>query len=125
MRIMAKQYKNLTEVLAALLDGKKVRFTKWAKQYYLEILDNKIVTETGEESIMSLSSLSGDNLWEEYTDWNWKVGDSFIYHQNDTCCMDIACKVHFANEKVIFYEANNLYGVIYNNESSRKRMKRA
>lgn len=85
---------NTLEAMQALVAGKKVRKNDWSKFHYIHMVDNVIVNHHNEP-------LFNKGQWEEYKepDWNWKVGDKFLYSNDDGTC---EFEVLYVNDDVIF-----------------------
>lgn len=107
-KLMVKEYNTWKEVLAALLEGKKLTQKNWHESYYIHMVNNEVVCQLNDTSFYEdVSTLPRDG-WIEYLPeeeiWGWKAGDLLDYLGIINI---IRYKVLFANENVVFCQ---LYG---------------
>ena len=55
----------IVEAVKALAEGKKIRRNDWEKGYYITLIDNKVVSQSGWSSGLCIEDFSAD-WWEEY-----------------------------------------------------------
>ena len=55
----------IVEAVKALAEGKKIRRNDWDKGYYITLIDNKVVSQSGWSSGLCIEDFSAD-WWEEY-----------------------------------------------------------
>ena len=55
----------IVEAVKALNEGKKIRRNDWEKGYYITLIDNKVVSQSGWSSGLCIDDFSAD-WWEEY-----------------------------------------------------------
>lgn len=55
----------IIEAVKALNEGKKIRRNDWEKEYYITLIDNKVVSQSGWSSGLCIEDFSAD-CWEEY-----------------------------------------------------------
>ena len=76
------KYSSTNEIIKAILAGKKLTCSVWRSDIYIQLSNNKIIDNIGNE----YEIVSG----HEYEDWNdpfgwnaYKAGDTFSYHFYD------------------------------------------
>ena len=55
----------IVEAVKALTEGKKIRRNDWEKGYYITLIDNQVVSQSGWSSGLCIDDFSAD-CWEEY-----------------------------------------------------------
>ena len=55
----------IVEAVKALTEGKKIRRNDWEKGYYITLIDNQVVPQSGWSSGLCIDDFSAD-CWEEY-----------------------------------------------------------
>ena len=55
----------IVEAVKALTEGKKIRRNNWKKGYYITLIDNQVVSQSGWSSGLCIDDFSAD-CWEEY-----------------------------------------------------------
>ena len=55
----------IVEAVKALNEGKKIRRNDWEKDYYITLIDNQVVSQSGWLSGLCIEDFSAD-CWEEY-----------------------------------------------------------
>ena len=55
----------IVEAVKALTEGKKIRRKDWEKSYYITLIDNQVVSQSGWSSGLCIEDFSAD-CWEEY-----------------------------------------------------------
>ena len=55
----------IVEAVKALAEGKKIRRNDWEKGYYITLIDNQVVSQSGWSSGLCIEDFSAD-CWEEY-----------------------------------------------------------
>ena len=55
----------IVEAVKALNEGKKIRRNDWEKDYYITLIDNQVVSQSGWSSGLCIEDFSED-CWEEY-----------------------------------------------------------
>ena len=55
----------IVEAVKALNEGKKIRRNDWEKGYYITLIDNQVVSQSGWSSGLCIEDFSED-CWEEY-----------------------------------------------------------
>lgn len=55
----------IVEAVKALAEGKKIRRNDWEQDYYITLIDNKVVSQNGWSSGLCIEDFSAD-WWEEY-----------------------------------------------------------
>ena len=55
----------IVEAVKALAEGKKIRRNDWEKGYYITLIDNRVVSQSGWSSGLCIEDFSAD-FWEEY-----------------------------------------------------------
>lgn len=55
----------ILEAVKELTEGKKIRRNDWEKDYYITLIDNQVVSQSGWSSGLYIEDFSAD-CWEEY-----------------------------------------------------------
>jgi hypothetical protein len=90
---MKKQYKTASEVMEALLEGKKLRKEDWDPQVYVTLSKEKYLVDQDNDNTSIM--LSDEECYEEYFAWDWIAGDKFSYG-------DESYEVLYADREVVF-----------------------
>lgn len=96
---------NKMKALRAMVEGKKVRVKNWTPiESYLMIKDYTILNQDGDDYSETFNSwdFTTEDVWEEYVNCNWKIGDKFHYQDSN-----VICEVLYVDDEIMFYKFTN------------------